>query len=223
MNHTQLLIDILIRLVIADIRVLTLLAGYRDSSVCRKKLKDLIVDGKVTKLQSGRGHLLYTLSEKGLAEAGLKRKPYTINQNTYHEEMVGYAAAFLYIVAGLSIYDMNFDRTQRNHNKPTEVLNIPDIVYTNENGKTRCVEVEITLKERTRLEEKVVSLAQNYDGVRFIYPEERTSIRNSICRLMSENYINDNKCKFTTLQHVIDKVNGFDLKKNGLRFDIKGA
>lgn len=223
MNHTLLLIDILSRLVIADIKVLTLLAGYKDSSVCRKKLKDLIDDGIVSKIQSGRGHLLYTLDEKGLAEAGLKRKPYTINQNTYHEEMVGYAAAFLYIVAGLSIYDMNFDRTQRNHNKPTEVINIPDIVYTNEKGKTLCAEVEITLKERSRLEQKVISVTNDYDGIRWIYPEERTSIRNSICQLMSENCIGENKCKFTTLQHVIDKVNGFDLKKNHPRFDIKGA
>ena len=103
------------------------------------------------------------------------------------------------------------------------MIDIPDIVYTNDRGKKRCLEVEITLKEKTRLADKLINVTSDYDVVRWVYPDERASIRNSICALMNEYNIKESKCKFTTVQHVIDVVNNFDLKLNKPRYDIKGA
>ncbi len=214
MGHEVLIMDILSKLVIAGIKDITILAGYHDESVCRKKIKELIGAGLVNKQPSGNGTLMYFLSKKGLSELGINRRPFEYrNQNTNHELMVGKAASYMYIVHGLSIYDMEFDRSQRSSADNT---NIPDILYA---GGKRAVEIELTLKEKNRLEEKFLNVTQSYDLVRWIYPEERPSINARLTQLVDDYSINPKRCKILTLQYVCAKVDSYDLKTNNPRFD----
>lgn len=215
MNYETIIIEILSRLQLASLIDITIMSGLKDKSYCRKLIKRLIQDGYIRSHKSFSGtHLLYSLTGTALKHCHIRRKPYEFrNQNTYHEEMLAHACAYLYIVADISIYDLEINSTHSSRSNEK-----PDIVYSN---GTKAIEVELTLKEQSRLDDKFSKLSCDYKFIRWIYPSERKSIAKRL-ELLAEKYGKSKQnCRFTTVNHMLDVINKYDLKSNSPRFDYK--
>ena len=219
MRKEMLILEALGRLVVAESKDLTILAGYHDESVLRKKMRQLKEDGFVNINSSGYGYgtpLIYSLTKQGMREVDIYDiRPFEYRgQNTWHEIMVGHAASFLYIYEDLSIYDMEFDRAIRG--KKSEY--IPDIAYGNNTG---AVEVELSVKSKKRLEDKFLRAFHNYNIVRWIYPAECLSIKHNLIALANKHNIEPSRCRIFSVDSMLAKIKDWDIKNNYPRYDIK--
>ena len=188
----------------------TILCGYHDESVFRKRINNLKRDGYTTSATHDN-HKLFSLTRKGLSELEASHKPCEIKGfSTEHTKRVADVAVYLYIVAGRSINDMIFDREiKRDFGWLTHV---PDIVF----GQF-CIEVELTPKSETRLYTNLKSNGRNFKKQFWIVPDRYKTMIKRIKTFGDEN--KELNIKVIPLSVIEQKIKAYDLKTNSPRPD----
>ncbi len=209
---------------IANNQQLMILCGYRDRSVIRKRIKNLIEEGFITSDWIA-DHLAYALTQAGLSEIERTRRPCDIRGiKSEHEELVTEAACFLYAYGDMSIYDMLFDHELNSLASFKKTGHKPDIVY----AKHNCIEVELSHKKtygdskKTGLDENYRLNALNYSKQLWIIPDHKPGLAKRI-EALAEKY----SCKKQTIIMFVSELHGFinqyDISNNAPRTSpIKG-
>ena len=204
---------------------LAILCGYRDLSVCRKKLKSLEKLGYVYSDWLG-DKKAYTLTQLGLSQIERTRHPYEIKGiKSEHEELVTEAACFIYAKAGRSIFDMVFDREMGSLSAfRSQLDHRPDICFS----MHQAVEVELTPKklygtsDKSGLDDNFRSNCENFSRQIWVVPYYRHALINNLQEL-SETYGVKDRVVIMTVDELQKEVRSFDLKGNSPRMSpIKG-
>ena len=204
---------------------LSILCGYRDRTVCRKKLKSLEDQGYVYSDWLG-DKKAFTLTQLGLSQIEKTRHAYEIRGiKSEHEELVTEAACLVYAKTGRSIFDMVFDREMGFlASFRGSISHRPDICFS----QHQAVEVEITPKklygtsEKSGLDDNFRSNCENFTRQIWIVPYYRHKMIASLYD-MAETYGVKDKVTIMTIDELKEQVKAFNLKSNSPRMEpVKG-
>ena len=204
---------------------LAILCGYRDISVCRKKLKSLEMLGYVYSDWMG-DKKAYTLTQLGLSQIERTRHQYEIKGiKSEHEELVTEAACYIYMKAGRSIFDMVFDREMGSLSAfRSQIDHRPDICFS----LHQAVEVELTPKklygtsDKSGLDDNFRSNCEYFSRQIWVVPYYRNALIKNLNEL-SETYGVKDRVKIITVDDLRNVVRGFDFKSNSPKMSpIKG-
>ncbi|WP_026510568.1 hypothetical protein [Butyrivibrio sp. LC3010] len=214
------ILGILDKVNLANVEQLTLLAGFRDSSVMRKRLNKLIEEGYIYSGWIG-AHKAYALTMKGLSELERTRKPYEMRGiKSEHEELVTEAACWIYARSDRSIMEMLFDHEINSLSEFKNTGHRPDIVYTSH----QCLEVEISSKAtssyggKSRLEENFKSNIKNYGRQTWIIPDHKKGLNKRLLQL-AEKYNVTRYCRVMTIEEMKQEISLFNRMLNSPRME----
>ncbi len=205
------ILEIIEKLTVITARNITVLAGYHDVSVVRKRLKTLESEGYISSHWFDRERLFF-LTNKGLSELAIRRKPYEIKgYSTEHSADVSAAATWLYISTKSSIYDMAFDRDIKSAQEENKyrLVHSPDIIFSH-----KCVEVELNFKKIDVLNDNFSQNARNFSEQIWIIKEHHKRLYDRLLALAEKH---NSKIYITTIESVNESIRNFDLKSNNPR------
>ena len=206
------LLQIIEKLTVVTSTNLTILAGYHNVSVVRKRLRALISNGYVSEHYWFGKEKLYSLTYKGLTELGIRRKPYEIKgYSTEHFYEVSAAAAWLYSKTETGIFDMAFDRDIKKAeiDGKYKINHYPDLIFSH-----KAIEVELNAKKFERLKENFAENAKNFDSQIWILPEHLSRLNDHL-RMLAEKH--HTKLYLLSLEKMHDQILSFDLTNNSPR------
>ncbi len=202
------LLEIIEKLTVVTSTNITILAGYHDVSVVRKRLKALAEEGYIAAHRFDNEKLYY-LTGKGLSELEINRKPYTMKGfSTDHYAEVSAAAAWLYTKTETSIYDMAFDRdiTKAQKEKQYRLVHVPDIIFSH-----RCIEVELNAKKMERVEQNFRENARNFEQQIWILPVRLDRLNKRLQALSAEC---NSKLYLISIEKMHAQITAYDMKSN---------
>ena len=205
------LLEIIEKLTVVTSTNLTIMAGYHDVSVVRKRLKALVEEGYISDHRFDNEKLYY-LTRKGLSELEISRKPYAMKGfSTDHYAEVSAAATWLYTKTETSIYDMAFDRdiTKAQKEKQYRLIHAPDIIFSH-----RCIEVELNAKKMERMEQNFRENARCFDQQIWILPERLDRISKKLQNLAAEC---NSKLYLISIEKMHAQINAYNMKTNSPR------
>ena len=220
------MLKIIEKVTLANNWQLMILGGYRDPSVVRKRINNLISGGYITAGWLG-DHKVYTLSQAGLSELEKTRRPYEIKGiKSEHEELVTYAACLIYIRTGRSISDMLFDHELNSRTEFKGKGHKPDIVFS----PHHALEIEISSKRNHSyvgkkgskdtktygLEDNIKSNAENYGSQTWIIPSYKQGLSNRITEY-AEKYGVSKRCQVMSIDDMKAIVSNYDSSSNFTR------
>jgi len=143
------------------IRVLTGFAGQR---ACDRRLRALLEAGYIKREKIMYGvPSLYRLTHKGKLLIGAnKRQDKVRADNIAHDIAVIDVAIYLHEHLSIAFDDIITEKQLHTRDGFSIRLHQPDFIFTREN-KAYCVEVELTLKSKERLEKNLKNNFMNYD------------------------------------------------------------
>ena len=205
------ILEIIEKLTVVTSTNLTILAGYHDVSVVRKRLKALVAEGYLSEHRFN-AEKLYFLTGRGLAELEIAMKPYAMKGfSTDHYAEVSAAAAWLYTKTKTSIYDMAFDRdiTKAQKEKQYRLVHAPDIIFSH-----KCIEVELNAKKMERMQHNFRENARCFDQQIWILPERLARLSKKLQDLSAES---NTKLYLISLERMHAQISAYDLKTNVMR------
>ena len=145
-------------------RHIQFLAGFSSGRTCDRRLKMLLLEGYLT-----RHMVLYgvpnvyqlTRKSKTLIFANLRQEKIRLEQ-IMHDVTVLDVAIYLMRFLGLMACDIKTEKQLHQEAGFGERTHHPDFIFTKDN-KTYCVEVELSLKSKARLEKNIKSNFLKYD------------------------------------------------------------
>lgn len=153
-------------------RQLCILAGFSSQRTCDRRLKKLIEAGYLTRKRVIYGLPgLYFLTRQARLFIHVPDKPERIRlEQVSHDIAVLNTAIYFCKMFGVSFSDIKTEKQLHQQDGFSNRRHRPDFVYT-QNGKTTCVEVELSLKNKDRLEKNVQQDFANYDFSFWIVPD----------------------------------------------------
>lgn len=158
-------------------RHLKTLAGFSSQRTCDRRLKKLIEAGflRRQKYIYGVPYLYFlTRTAQVLIHASTHEPKIRIEQ-IVHDIAVLDTAIFVYNEKNILFTDMQTEKELHGIDGFSNRRHRPDFVYE-QDGKSVCVEVELSLKARTRLEKNIQSNFSNYDTQLWIVPDRHSKI-----------------------------------------------
>lgn len=158
-------------------RHLKTLAGFSSQRTCDRRLKKLIEAGflRRQKYIYGVPYLYFlTRTAQVLIHASTHEPKIRIEQ-IVHDIAVLDTAIFVHNEKNILFTDMQTEKELHGLDGFNNRRHRPDFVYE-QDGKSVCVEVELSLKARTRLEKNIQSNFSNYDTQLWIVPDRHSKI-----------------------------------------------
>ena len=158
-------------------RHLKTLAGFSSQRTCDRRLKTLIEAGflRRQKYIYGVPYLYFlTRTAQVLIHASTHEPKIRIEQ-IVHDIAVLDTAIFVHNEKNILFTDMQTEKELHGLDGFSNRRHRPDFVYE-QGGKSVCVEVELSLKARTRLEKNIQSNFSNYDKQLWIVPDMHSKI-----------------------------------------------
>lgn len=158
-------------------RHLKTLAGFSSQRTCDRRLKKLIEAGflRRQKYIYGVPYLYFlTRTAQVLIHASTHEPKIRIEQ-IVHDIAVLDTAIFVHNEKNILFTDMQTEKELHGLDGFSNRRHRPDFVYE-QDGKSVCVEVELSLKARTRLEKNIQSNFSNYDTQLWIVPDRHSKI-----------------------------------------------
>lgn len=158
-------------------RHLKTLAGFSSQRTCDRRLKTLIAAGflRRQKYIYGVPYLYFlTRTAQALIHASTHEPKIRIEQ-IVHDIAVLDTAIFVHNEKAVPFSDMQTEKELHGLDGFSNRRHRPDFVYE-QDGKSVCVEVELSLKARTRLEKNIQSNFSNYEKQLWIVPDRHSKI-----------------------------------------------
>ena len=183
--------DYLIFQEVARWRVITgkqicILAGFSGQRACDRRLKKLIEAGFLTRQRIIYGiPSIYSLTYQAKALIGAPVRVEKIRlEQISHDITVLNTAIYFNQVKGIPFSDMKTEKQLHQQDGFSNRKHRPDFIYL-EDGKTTCVEVELSLKNKERLEKNIKQDFVNYDFTYWVVPY----IESKIAQIVVKNRI----------------------------------
>ena len=181
--------DYLIFQEVARWRVITgkqicILASFPSLRTCDRRLKKLIDNGYITRQKIIYGiPSLYSLTHQAKILIGLPARIEKIRlEQISHDITVLNVAINYHNVKGILFADIKTEKQLHSLDGFSNRNHRPDFIYTI-NGKTTCVEVELSLKNKDRLEKNIKQDFMNYDFTYWVV----TDRENKIAQIIEQN------------------------------------
>lgn len=148
------------------------LAGFSGQRACDRRLKKLIEAGFLTRQRIIYGiPSIYSLTRTAKALIGASERTEKIRlEQISHDITVLNTAIYFNKVKGIPFADMKTEKQLHQQDGFSNRKHRPDFIYI-EDGKTTCVEVELCLKNKERLEKNIKQDFVNYDFSFWVVPD----------------------------------------------------
>ena len=148
------------------------LAGFSGQRACDRRLKKLIEVGFLTRQRIIYGIPgIYSLTRTAKALIGASERAEKIRlEQISHDITVLNTAIYFNKVKGIPFADMKTEKQLHQQDGFSNRKHRPDFIYI-EDGKTTCVEVELSLKNKERLEKNIKQDFVNYDFSFWVVPD----------------------------------------------------
>ena len=171
-------------------RHLRYLGDFSGQRACDRRLKLLIDAGYIN-----RKHVLYGVpglcfvTHKGKILSGLSPKPdkFKVDQIVHDIAMLDTAVYFI-LKDGLSLCDIITEKQLHQQDGFGNRQHKPDFVFVKD-GKTVCVEIELTPKAKARMEKNLQDNFMTYDRQIWVVPQTQIKILRTL-EEQSNNYPN---------------------------------
>lgn len=149
-----------------------ILAGFSGQRACDRRLKKLIEAGFLTRQRIIYGiPSIYSLTYQAKALIGAPVRVEKIRlEQISHDITVLNTAIYFNKVKGIPFTDMKTEKQLHSIDGFSNRKHRPDFIYI-EDGKTTCVEVELSLKNKERLEKNIKQDFVNYDFSFWVVPD----------------------------------------------------
>lgn len=173
-------------------RQICALAGFSGQRACDRRLKKLIEAGFLTRQKILYGMPgIYFLTRKAKLFIDVPDKPEHIRlEQISHDITVLNTAIYFHQVKGIPFGDMRTEKQLHQQDGFGNRKHRPDFIYFHE-SKTACVEVELSLKNKERLEANIRQDFANYDFSLWIVPDMECKIA---------QIINQNRTAYPTIE-----------------------
>lgn len=162
------------------------LAGFSGQRACDRRLKKLIEAGFLTRQRIIYGIPgIYSLTRTAKVLIGASERAEKIRlEQISHDITVLNTAIYFNQVKGIPFSDMKTEKQLHQQDGFSNRKHRPDFIYL-EDGKTTCVEVELSLKNKERLEKNIKQDFVNYDFTYWVVPD----IESKIAQIVVKNRI----------------------------------
>lgn len=210
-DKDYLLLQVLCKSDICNIRTLTILNGAHVERVELKRVHKLVKEGLI-KQDMFNGHMVYALTRKGLSELEINRTPTELRgYSVEHTEKIALIASWIYMATGRSIFDVDFSRNIKKYPEyDGKSVHVPDLVFGN-----TCVEVELNRKADNRLEKNFKDNASLYSQQIWLIPERKHGLEATLEKL-SAKY--DCKVDIRYMERVEKTFKEYELTNNEPRY-----
>lgn len=158
-------------------RQISAVAGFSGQRACDRRLKKLIEAGYLTRQRILYGlPSIYFLTRKAKLLIDVPDKPEHIRlEQISHDITVLNTAIYFHQVKAIPFGDMQTEKQLHQQDGFGNRRHRPDFIYSKDN-KTTCVEVELSLKNKNRLEENIKQDFANYDFSFWVVPDMECKI-----------------------------------------------
>ncbi len=158
-------------------RHITELANFSGQRACERRLKKLALAGYIERKRVLYGMPnIYSLAKAGFAVIGEKQRPHEIRvEQIRHDVAVLDTAIYLHRVKGIDFSQMTTERELHSQDGFGKRKHRPDFVIAHK-GKKYSVEVELSLKAKSRLEQNIKSNFMDYDHQIWVVPDKECRI-----------------------------------------------
>ena len=152
------------------------LAGFTGQRACERRLKKLVEAGYIQKKRVLYGiPSIYSLAKGGFAFVDENKKSEIRVEQIRHDIAVLDVAIYLHRVKGIAFTQMQTEKQLHSLDGFGVRRHRPDFTITHQ-GKTYCVEVELSLKAKARLEGIIKANFMDYDHQIWIVPDKTCRI-----------------------------------------------
>lgn len=174
-------------------RHIKLLAGFPSQRSCDRRLKVLLDNGFLCRRKIIYGiPSIYTLPFKSKMLLGVNKRQDKIRlDNIVHDIVVLDTAIYILSKYHISLSDIQTEKQLHSIDGFSTRKHQPDFIFTKDN-QTYCVEVELTLKAKDRLEKNIKSNFLNFDIQIWILEDNPKLVK----------IINNNKLQYPNIQTI---------------------
>lgn len=153
------------------------ITGFTGQRVCDRRLQKLIQAGYITRQKYLYGFpSIYSLTNAGKIIIQAPKLQHQIRlEQIIHDSYVTDTAIYISKKFDIPFSDITTERELHRQDGFSNRKHRPDFVYLH-NGKTICVEVELTMKAKSRFEKNITANFENYDGQLWIVPDMKCKI-----------------------------------------------
>lgn len=187
-------------------RHIKILAGFSSQRTCDRRLKLLIDNGFLNRKKIVYGvPSIYTLPYKSKILIGANKRQDKIRlDNIVHDIAVLDTAIYLNSNYNISFSEIQTEKQLHSKDGFSSRQHQPDFIFT-KNNRTYCVEVELTLKAKDRLEKNIRSNFLNFDIQIWILEDNPKLVK----------IINNNKLQYPNIQTIeIKEVRNYVANNN---------
>lgn len=161
-----------------------ILASFSSTRTCDRRLKKLIEAKFLTRQKIIYGiPSIYSLTHRAKILIGLPARTEKVRlEQISHDITVLNVAIYFHNVKGIPFQDIRTEKQLHGMDGFSNRKHRPDFIYTI-NGKTFCVEVELSLKNKDRLEKNIKQDFMNYDFTYWVV----TDRENKIAQIIEQN------------------------------------
>ena len=148
------------------------LADFSSQRTCDRRLRSLLAEGFLTRqivIYGVPSVYLLTRKSKTLISASQRQEKIRLDQVVHDVAVLDIAVEIMKLL-GLSLGDIKTEKQLHQQNGFGERAHHPDFIFTKDD-KTYCVEVELSLKSKERLNKNLKSNFINYDNQIWITDE----------------------------------------------------
>ena len=152
-------------------------AGFTGQRACDRRLAKLIEADYIYRKKILYGFpYIYNLTSKGKTLLCVSRKSENIRvEQILHDSSVADTAIYVHRQFGIEYKDMTTEKELHGKDGFSCRNHRPDFIFKDSNGLT-CVEVELSMKSKSRFERNIKDNFTNYDNQLWVVPNFNTGI-----------------------------------------------
>ena len=153
------------------------LAGFSGLKACQRRLKKLKEAGYLERKRVLFGVAgIYSLTNQAKMIANLPKKTDKIRiEQIHHDIAVLDTAIYFHRKKDIAFSDITTEKQLHSMDGFGKRKHRPDFIFARD-GKTYCVEVELTLKAKSRMEQIIQDNFMDYDGQIWVVPDKQCKI-----------------------------------------------
>ncbi len=160
------------------------LASFPSLRTCDRRLKKLIENGYITRQKIIYGiPSIYSITHQAKVLIGAPARVEKIRlEQISHDITVLNVAIYFHKIMDISFQDIRTEKQLHSVDGFSNRKHRPDFIYIKD-GKTTCVEVELSLKNKDRLEKNIKQDFMNYDFTYWVVTDKE----NKIAQIIEQN------------------------------------
>lgn len=160
------------------------LASFPSLRTCDRRLKKLIENGYITRQKIIYGiPSIYSITHQAKVLIGAPARVKKIRlEQISHDITVLNVAIYFHKIMDISFQDIRTEKQLHSVDGFSNRKHRPDFIYIKD-GKTTCVEVELSLKNKDRLEKNIKQDFMNYDFTYWVVTDKE----NKIAQIIEQN------------------------------------